>query len=74
MKPIVEGKEAIIDNEIEGICHCLFVCGLETTTQQDAIILEGFVDIRSFGELRSKDNLQMVKTMNTPEPPVRGRP
>jgi hypothetical protein len=77
MEPNVQDDEeevAPVDNDMEGVRHCLFVCGLETPAQQDAILLEGFVDIRSFAKLRSKDILEMVKTINTPPPPARGRP
>jgi hypothetical protein len=37
---------------IQGIQHCLHVCGLMTPAIQDAVIAEGFVDLSSFAELR----------------------
>jgi hypothetical protein len=50
---------------IEGVRHCLHVCGIITPIVQDAVIGEGFVDIMSFSELRDKDIHEMVKTINT---------
>jgi hypothetical protein len=58
--------EVPIGEEIEGVWHCLFLCGLTTLEQQDSIILEGFTDIRSFAELQDKDIHEMVKQINTP--------
>jgi hypothetical protein len=42
----------------------LLVCGLLTPAEQDAILLEGYVDILSFAELREKDIHEMVKSIN----------
>jgi hypothetical protein len=39
---------------IQGVRHCLHVCGLLTPAVQNAIIAEGFADIRSLAELREK--------------------
>jgi hypothetical protein len=58
--------EVPIGEEIECVWHCLFICGLTTLEQQDAIILEGFTDIRSFAELQDKDIHEMIKQINTP--------
>jgi hypothetical protein len=50
---------------IEGVRHCLDVCGITTPLAQNAIIAEGFTDIMSFSEIRDKDVHETVKTINT---------
>jgi hypothetical protein len=61
---VEEEQIAAVDNAVEGVRHCLLVCGLLTPAEQDAILLEGYVDILSFAELREKDIHEMVKSIN----------
>jgi hypothetical protein len=59
-----------IDLAIQGVRHCLSICGLMTPAIQDAVIAEGFVDLLLFAELHDKDIHEMVKSINTnPIPP-----
>jgi hypothetical protein len=66
-------QPAIADDNLLGVRHCLMVCGLETPPQQDAIIEEGFTEVRSFAELRDKDIHEMIKSINAPPAAARGR-
>jgi hypothetical protein len=55
---------------IQGVRHCLSICGLMTPAIQDAVIAEGFVELVLFAELHDKDIHEMVKSINTnPIPP-----
>jgi hypothetical protein len=50
-----EEEVLAINIAIDGVRHCLHVCGIMTPLAQDAVIAEGFVDIMSFAELCDKD-------------------
>jgi hypothetical protein len=65
--------EVPVGEDIKGVWHCLFICGLNMPEQQDAIILEGLMDIRSFAELQDKDIHEMAKQINTPLMAGRGQ-
>jgi hypothetical protein len=65
MEDVQHEEEVLAINiAIDGVRHCLHVCGIMTPLAQDAVIAEGFVDIMSFAELRDKDIHEMVKTIN----------
>jgi hypothetical protein len=67
---IAQDEALAVGLAIQGVRHCLSVCGLMTPAIQDAVIAEGFVDLLSFAELRDKDIHEMVKSINTnPIPP-----
>jgi hypothetical protein len=62
-----------MDLALDGVRHCLHLCGITAFNVQDAVMAKGFIDIMSFAELRDKDIHEMVKTINaTPivAPPV----
>jgi hypothetical protein len=61
----MEENVIAMDMAMEGVRHCLHVCGIVAPFVQDAVIGEGFVDIMSFSELRDKDIHEMVKTINS---------
>jgi hypothetical protein len=67
---IAQDEALAVGLAIQGVRHCLSVCGLMTPAIQDAVIAEGFVDLLSFAELHDKDIHEMVKSINTnPMPP-----
>jgi hypothetical protein len=46
----MEENELAVNMAVEGVRHCLHVCGITTPIAQDAVIGEGFVDIMSFSD------------------------
>jgi hypothetical protein len=59
-----EDDEVAVNIAIDGVRHCLNICGITTPLAQNAIIAEGFIDVMSFSEIREKDVYEMVKTIN----------
>jgi hypothetical protein len=59
-----EDDDLAVNIAIDGVRHCLNICGITTPLAQNAIIAEGFIDIMSFSEIRDKDVHEMVKTIN----------
>jgi hypothetical protein len=59
-----EDNALAVNMAIDGVRHCLNICGITTPHAQNAIIAEGFIDIMSFSEIRDKDVHEMVKTIN----------